>query len=195
MKGDHALLLRHERLFNIGGLAAAIVTVFAAWFFVWRPIESEIKTTRTRLAAQAQFITTSSATIEKEAAIHKQVADLQKKHDAVLARIPDAAQANEFLHHLDDLAKESDFAIRNYTPRETAVHSAWSVQNFRVTGQGSFAAICRFLIALENQQRLSRIHDLSISKNKDAKTCTLTMSVAAYYAMRQAEVEVKGVVR
>ncbi|TWU20985.1 Pilus assembly protein, PilO [Novipirellula galeiformis] len=77
--------------------------------------------------------------------------------------IPAQAGEIDFLSELSELAKSTQFRIRDFRPGAVVVQPLHKEMEVRFVGEGSYSALCRFLDGLPQLQRSYRIAQLNVT--------------------------------
>ena len=80
-------------------------------------------------------------------------------------RVPNDADAGQFLKEVTRIANEEKLAIRNFQPEKPAEQDRLCGDGSDAQGQGSFASICRFFDRLTKLSRLSKVKALTVTRD------------------------------
>lgn len=84
-------------------------------------------------------------------------------------KIPAKAGEIDFLSELSELAKASQFQIRDFRPGAVVNESLHREMDIRFVGEGSYSGFCRFLDGLQHLPRSYRIAQLSVTAPKNSE--------------------------
>ncbi|EMI21468.1 hypothetical protein RMSM_01612 [Rhodopirellula maiorica SM1] len=84
-------------------------------------------------------------------------------------KIPAKAGEINFLSELSELAKASQFQIRDFRPGAVVSESLHHEMDIRFVGEGSYAGFCRFLDGLQQLPRSYRIARLSVTAPRSSE--------------------------
>ncbi len=85
------------------------------------------------------------------------------------AKIPKSAGEIDFLSELSELAKSSDFQIRDFRPGAATAKGLHHEMDVRFVGEGTYNAFCQFLDGLRQLPRSYRIAQLSVTAPRNSE--------------------------
>lgn len=122
---------------------------------------------------------------EKEAA---HLASVTERISTLHQRVPEDADAGDFLRQVTQIAAEQHLAISNFQPDKTAEKDGYAEMEVTLTGKGGFASICRFFDRLAKLPRLSKVRQLSISNGNVPGEYAMTATLLIYFGLNEADV-------
>ncbi|GAA5507632.1 type 4a pilus biogenesis protein PilO [Novipirellula caenicola] len=161
-----------KRSYNLmlhGGGIAGVVVILILMLFA----RHELQATRIQNdAAQSE----SLALMDKRNDIHETHRDTEQRVQSTENRvsqfktkIPTKAGEIDFLSELSELAKASQFQIRDFRPGAVVNKPLHSEMDIRFVGEGQYAGLCRFLDGLQQLPRSYRIARLSVTAPKSSE--------------------------
>lgn len=161
-----------------GQIAAFIVLagagVYAVETFYISDMATEVKSRETRLAQLRGDITRGMATARRLPEFRTQVADLERRLEALKAVLPEQKDVGELLRRIQTLAVQSNLTIRGFTPQaivQKQMHAEWPIG---LKLAGTYHNLGMFLDRVSKFPRIINVSDLKI-KAVDKPTATNTI--------------------
>jgi len=144
-----------------------------AWWFVFRPRnarEAEIRSQIEAKQAKLQALNHATATLGN---LKKEIDSLEKAVAFFHSKLPNEKEIDKVLQEIWRLAESSQLTTKSIRVVDKASRNlpvaaggGYAEQPISVQLEGSFLGLYTFLQALENQPRIMRIHNLSVTKSK-----------------------------
>jgi Tfp pilus assembly protein PilO len=117
----------------------------------------------------------------------------QKLHEVttriakVQRRVPQEADAGEFLKEVTRLAGTEQLSIKDFHPLQPEDRNGYAQLQVTLKGSGSYASICTFVDKLAKLNRLSKIKDLSLTAGDESTEYPMTATLVIYFGLRGKE--------
>ena len=148
---------------------AGVITIILVMLFVRQNAHAELSQID---FAQSESLALLKKNDEIQAANHdvKQRVQLTESRVSQLkATIPTAAGEIDFLSELSELAKSTDFQIRDFRPGTAVAKGLHREMDVRFVGEGTYNAFCQFLDGLRQLPRSYRIAQLSVTAPRNSE--------------------------
>jgi Tfp pilus assembly protein PilO len=186
---------RFGRLLHYAGVLATVLCATAGYSLLHAPLTHRISVTSDRI--QELQLSVENATVIREQ--HRNVS--QKLHEVttriaeVQGRVPQEADAGEFLKEVTRLAGAEHLAIKDFRPEQPENRNGYAQLQVTLKGTGSFASICTFVERLAKLKRLSKIKDLSLTAGDGSTEYPMTATLVIYFGLRGREAGSSDVMR
>ncbi|HWP98949.1 MAG TPA: type 4a pilus biogenesis protein PilO, partial [Vicinamibacterales bacterium] len=161
-------------------VALSIGAVYAVETYYVAPMLDELRTREQRLAALRGDIARGLATAQRLPQFRTQVADLERRLDALKSVLPEQKDVGDLLRRLQTLATQSNLTIRAFTPRPIAqkqLHAEWPIG---LELEGTYHNLGMFFDRVSRFPRIITIGDLKIrAKEPPEPTATITAECTA----------------
>jgi Tfp pilus assembly protein PilO len=115
------------------------------------------------------------------------LADVERRIAAVQSRVPNNADAGDFLKEVTRIASEERLAIKDFQPDKPIGREGYAEMEVTLKGQGSFASICTFLDRLNKLNRLSKVKDLTVTADEMGTAYPMTATLIIYFGINKSE--------
>jgi len=105
----------------------------------------------------------------------------------VQRRVPQDADAGEFLKQLSQLATSEKLAISDFHPEKPEIKNGYAEMAVILKGSGRFSSICTFVDRLNKLARLSKIKDLTMEAEDNSHEYPMTATLVIYFGLRGEE--------
>jgi Tfp pilus assembly protein PilO len=177
-------LRRFGRLLHYGGVLAAVVCATAVYSLLHAPTVRDIFDTSTRIEEVMLSVENAPLIRTQHEKISKTLAEVERRIENVQARVPNEADAGEFLKQVTRIANEEQLSIRNFQPEKPADKSGYAEMEVTLKGEGTYASICRFLDRLNKLTRLSKVKALTVSANDATSKYPMTATLIIYFGIK-----------
>jgi Tfp pilus assembly protein PilO len=153
---------------------------------VWgyQPLKADRDRTERLLEATREFVE-SGDSIESEARLVAQrLEETRVEYQHALRSVPDATYESEFLSELSTLAADSNLAIREFRPGGVTHRDRYDELEIRLSAEGTYPNLCRFLAGLEALPRLCNVRSLSVTGtgSSSGNRYPIDMTVVVFFA-------------
>ena len=150
-------------------LVVLLVVPVASYFYVFKPRNAEIK------QAQAE-VEIKQAKLDKLREVTEKIDDIglaiergRGAIDLVEAKLPSARDVEVILEDVWQLAATSRLDVRSIKSEPAVSAAGYMEQPLKVEMVGGFEGFYRFLLALENLPRITRIHQMKLERQNADK--------------------------
>jgi Tfp pilus assembly protein PilO len=163
-------------------LSVTLGLVLAAVFVIYRPLHAEEHRVRSDTTGTQKFLNH-----QDEVAKDSQQRNVHRPESRTLfpeewTRIPEAAQKTEFLAQLSQLAAQSEVKIHEFRSGDEVVLKTHRELPIHISGEASYAGLCRFLVELEKVERLTELTALHVSGSYGkADTYPVSMTINIFF--------------
>jgi type IV pilus assembly protein PilO len=143
-------------------------------------MSTELKARETRLNALKKDITRGLGTAQRLPEFRAQVADLERRLDALKAVLPEQKDVGDLLRRIQTLATQSSLTIRQFQPRPIAqqqLHAEWPIG---LEIEGTYHNLGLFLDRVSKFPRIINVSGLRIeAAQRPAPNATITAQCTA----------------
>lgn len=144
------------------GVLGCIGLVAGAWFLLHAPLNAEAAEL-TRARDELRDLHDSRPRVIADNRARKETIDsLKAELKQLNDRLPDAPDAQQMLHAVSRLARDSDVTLPEFQPGGESQWGELHSVIVRLQIRGTYAGICRFLRGLESMERVSRVTQLNL---------------------------------
>lgn len=164
------------------GFLVTVAGCFMAFAFVVTPLQTRLTGAQREAKQLEVFLDRSDKVVTREANLRKQLESSRHELSELQNRVPKTPQANEFLQHLDQLAKQTGLTILDYQPGRTIDNETHSETRIEMSGKGQFESLCQFLDGLAELPRLCRIRTMQILSVSEGDEYPIDLSLSIYFS-------------
>ena len=146
----------------LAGAGLLMLLSFVVYWFVLAPLKSKILAKERSIEQLKQFALCGPAIQTRHESVEQSHSAIQTAHAAQLKRLPPAAHEAEFLAWTSQHARELGLELRDFRPAGSIKYGEYDGMTIRVNGVGSYATLCRYLHALSNGPRVTRVVSIEI---------------------------------
>ncbi len=180
---------RFGRLLHYAGVLVTVVCASAGYSFLHAPAVRTVADTSAQidelmLSVQNAPLIRTQHDIDS-AKLHEvttRIANVQR-------RVPQDADAGEFLKQVTQLAGNEKLAINDFHPEKPETRNGYAEMQVTLKGAGSFGSICAFVDRLNKLARLSKIKNLTLSAGDNATEYPMTATLEIYFGLRANDTE------
>ena len=141
---------------------------------------AELEASRTRVATLRGDIDRGVNTARRLPEFRAQVTDLERKLEELKAILPDQKDAQEILNRVNNLAQQSNLAIRSFTPKTSikkALHEEWPIE---MQVEGTYHDVGFFFDRIARFPRIINVGELQIrARDQQVAGATITARYTA----------------
>jgi type IV pilus assembly protein PilO len=157
-------LLKAPPLYRWGGLAAAVVLVTLANFFLFvNPVEGSIGQQQARQRALDAQLQEKSEIAQNLNERRREMDVLQQKLDEALSELPEEADVDELLAQLNDVGRKSGLEIATVEPTPEQPAQIYVKIPIRMSVTGNYNEVALFLQEVANMRRIVNVNNLRLS--------------------------------
>jgi Tfp pilus assembly protein PilO len=156
-------LRRFGRLLHYGGVLVTVVCATVGYSLLHAPTVRTIFDTSTRIEEVMLSVENAPLIRAQHAKVSSTLAEVERRIKDVQSRVPNDADAGQFLKEVTRIANEEKLSIRDFQPEKPAEKSGYAELEVTLKGEGTFISICHFFDRLTKLSRLSKVKALSVS--------------------------------
>jgi Tfp pilus assembly protein PilO len=177
-------LRRFGRLLHYGGVLATVVCATAGYSLLHAPTVQDIFDTSTHIEEVMLSVENAPLIRTQHEKISRTLADVERRIENVQNRVPNDADAGQFLKEVTRIANEEQLSIRNFQPEKPADKTGYAEMEVTLKGEGSFESICRFFDRLNKLSRLSKLKALSVTATEGVSKYPMTATLIIYFGIK-----------
>lgn len=175
--------LRFGRLLHYAGIAAVLVCGATSYGLLYTPVEESIFETHMRIDELAMSKTNAEAIRREHDRLSSRLEKIESRYAALQRRVPENAEAGNFLKFVSQIAHEENLTIGNFQPGQAIEGDGYMAMEVMLDGTGNFASICSFFNRLTAIQRLSKVKDVSISVDRASEVYPMKATIMIYFGL------------
>jgi len=134
----------------------------SAYLFVFSPRSADIKTALADIRAQEVRLALMTTVIESAPDFKASLSEGERLISQVEAKLPRRQDVEGILEQIWQMARRQDLTVRSVKTKDTEGNPLYRELPLEVVMSGSFEGFYRFLLELENLQRVTRMSDLTL---------------------------------
>jgi type IV pilus assembly protein PilO len=161
-----------------------VLTVAGAWQVLIGPERTDLADRQARLSVVQAEVAKAKATVNRLAAVRRDVAALELALEETTAVLPDEKDPQDVLSNLHELASESSLDLANFTPKPIATKTQYAEWPIELVFEGGYHDLGRFFDRVAGMSRLISVSNLHIKTKTNPKgrgsitaSCTATTFV------------------
>src|SRR5262245_26817647 len=179
-------LRRFGRLLHYGGVLITVLCATAGYSLLHAPTVRDIFDTSTRIEEVMLSVENAPLIREQHAKISTKLAEVERQIEDVQGRVPNEADAGQFLKEVTRIANEEKLTIKNFQPEKPADKTGYSELEVTLKGEGTFASICSFFDRLNKLSRLSKVKGLTVTSADNKTEYPMTVTLVIYFGIKGA---------
>jgi Tfp pilus assembly protein PilO len=173
-------------LVRLGSQAAAalsVLVVFAATVAAcFQPLHMKRQIILQDELASRDLLQRGDALRSRYEATAAEVALSERRLGKILAKMPASADEAQFIHALSQLGAQHEVRLSKFSPGAGQELGDYRSLELQLNGDGAYEAVCRFLHALPQIERVSTIDRLQFSAaNANGDQCAFEVSIHLLY--------------
>ena len=170
-------------MLHLAGLSVALGIALIAGIVVYKPLHAEEVRVRNVTTWTEKFLSRQDELLEDSSKLATRRLESETLFAAAMTRIPETALKTEFLAQLSQLATETGLKIHEFRPGDEVDRKTHRELSIHVTGEASYASLCRFLAGLEKVERLTQLTSLQVNGGfGESDTYPVSMTVNIFFA-------------
>lgn len=152
-------------------LAFVVVSLGAAgafWYFYVVDFQADIASRRAQLTTLRGEIDRGVRTARQLPAFQAQVTDLERRLESLRAVLPEQKDVAEILRRVQGLAKQSNLAMRGFTPLEPKQQPLYQELPFRILAEGRYHDLGAFFDRISKFPRIINVSEMIIRARPNA---------------------------
>jgi Tfp pilus assembly protein PilO len=180
---------RFGRLLHYAGVLLAVVCASIAYSLLHAPALHDIAATSNKIDELMQSVQNAPVIREQHRRVSEKLSEVTTRIANVQRRVPQEADAGDFLKQVTQLASAEKLVIKDFHPEKPETKSGYTEMQVTLKGEGSFASVCTFVDRLNKLSRLSKIKDLTLANETDSTEYPMTAILVIYFGLRGHEAE------
>ncbi|MBN8645278.1 MAG: type 4a pilus biogenesis protein PilO [Planctomycetes bacterium] len=161
-------------------LGVLLAMPVCAWWFVFRPVNTEINKARSEIAQKERTLEKLSLATKQSADLAKANAEVASAIGLIESRLPTGKEVDKILEQVANLARQSNLEIPRVKAQKPVAASKYMEQPLDMSIVGDFDDFYNFLLKLEQLDRITRLLNLKLSrqdKSDGAMEAKFTLSI------------------
>jgi Tfp pilus assembly protein PilO len=177
-------LRRFGRLLHYSGVLATVVFATAGYSLLHAPTVAAIFDTSTRIEEVILSVENAPLIRAQHEKISSRLSEVERRIADVQNRVPNDADAGQFLKEVTRIANEEKLSIRDFHPEKPAEKQGYAEQEVTLKGEGTFASICRFFDRLNRLSRLSKVKSLTVTAIDGTDEYPMSATLIIYFGIK-----------
>lgn len=156
-------------------VVVSAAAVFAFWYFYVSDIQADIQLRRTQLTTLRGEIDKGVRTARQLPAFQAQVADLERRLESLRAVLPEQKDVAEILRRVQGLAKQSNLAMKGFTPLEPKQQPMYQELPFRIVAEGRYHDLGAFFDRISKFPRIINVNEMTIKARPNPEGSAATI--------------------
>jgi type IV pilus assembly protein PilO len=157
------------------------------YFFRYKPQAEKIATLRVNIAKQEKRLAELKRAAAQTKILEAEVAKSQEEFDRMLARLPDQKEIPELLDSISRLAAQAGLENIFFQPQAEQAHDFYAVIPIRLDLVGTYHQLGVFLDSISKLDRIVKIDQLSLSRQKDTSSLQVNCTIVTYRFLEKSE--------
>ena len=155
-----------EAIFFIVLLAVPV----ASFMYVFKPRSEQIRKANEEIATKTERLDKLEQVTKRISDIDRAIEEGRESIQLIEAKLPSEKDVEVMLEQVWELANENGLSVKSVKSEKPVPAAMYMELPLRVQMDGSFTGLYEFMLALENLDRITRIHQMSLSRPDKAKT-------------------------
>ncbi len=178
-------------------LALLVAIPVCAWWLVFRPRSQEMTLARQEINAKRVKLQALSRTSVRMDQLKAEIAENGRAIEFFQSKLPPEKEMDKVLVEIWQLAKQNNLIVKDFKTNRrgrqiqlTSATGPYAEQPITLKLKGDFNdGLYSFLLALEQRPRITRIHSMTIEKDKDSKSgrVNATVDMAIFFERKSRE--------
>ncbi len=169
------------------GLLAAVVCGTLAYSLAYAPTNKSMQDTSALIDELRQSVQNAPVIRREHARASRQLKSVTERLEQLRSRVPEDAEAGEFLRQVTQIAAEQHVAISDFQPERIADKDGYMEMEVTLTGKGDYRAICSFFDQLGKLPRLSKVKNLTLSTGNTPDEYPMKATLVIYFGLEGAD--------
>ena len=175
---------RFGRMLHYAGVLASVICATAGYSLLHAPTMHAIADRSARIEELRLSLQNASVVREQHRKVSEKLHEVTTRIAEVQRRVPQDANAGEFLKEVTQLASAERLVIKDFSPEQPADKNGYAEMEVTLTGEGSFASICGFVDRLAKLKRLSKVKNLTLSAVDFGREYPMRATLVIYFGLQ-----------
>jgi Tfp pilus assembly protein PilO len=175
---------RFGRLLHYAGVLVTVVCASTAYSCLHAPAVNGIAETSSQIDELLQSVQNATVIREQHRIVSAKLQEVTTRIANVQRRVPQNADAGEFLDQLSRVAKDEQLTIKEFHPEKQEAKDGYAEMQVTLKGEGNFRGICAFVDKLNKLARLSKVKELSMTTEDNSSEYPLSATLVIYFGLR-----------
>lgn len=180
---------RFGRLLHYAGVLITVICASAGYSFLHAPAVHSIADVSAQIDEVMQSVQNAAVIRQQHQTVSAKLEEVTTRIASVQNRVPQDADAGEFLKQVTQLAGAEKLSINDFHPEKAESRNGYAEMQVTLKGDGSFSSICIFMERLNKLARLSKIKDLTLSSEGDMSVYPMSATLVIYFGLRASDAE------
>lgn len=152
-------------------VALAVAATAGLYFLAYKSMDDQIKADTVKLAAKEADIRTLRPFEKNLPELDRQIESLKQQMEIQRRIVPDAKEADNFMHLLQNTAASAGIEIRRYNAKATTAKEFYTEVPFEMELDGPYYSMMNFFEKVSKLERIINVGNLQLGavQNKDTK--------------------------
>jgi type IV pilus assembly protein PilO len=155
---------QHRGMRDLAFVAVLIAVPIASYFFVFKPRNEEIAKARAEISAKNVRLDNLRRLTSRIGDLGREIVEREEELERLNQKLPDREGVDRILEQVTQLAQKSNLAVRSVKGEKVAPAGMAMELPLKTTIEGSFDGFYQFLLDVEALPRITRVHQMKISK-------------------------------
>jgi type IV pilus assembly protein PilO len=156
----------------LGVVLAGILVTAGLYFGLFRRLAEQNRLAADKLQARVAEVNALRKYDNSLRDLDNQIAGLKQQLEIQKSIVPDAQEADQFMHLLQDTAQGAGIEIRRWTAKPVASHEFYTEVPFDLELDGPYYSMLNFFDRVARLQRIVNVSSLQLAALRDAKGAT-----------------------
>jgi type IV pilus assembly protein PilO len=149
---------------DLAFVAVLIAVPIASYFFVFKPRNEEIAKARAEINAKQVRLENLRRLTSRIGDLGREIVEREEELERLNQKLPDREGVDRILEQVTQLAQKSNLAVRSVKGEKVAPAGMAMELPLKTVIEGNFDGFYQFLLDVEALPRITRVHQLKISK-------------------------------
>ncbi|MCA9230679.1 MAG: type 4a pilus biogenesis protein PilO [Planctomycetales bacterium] len=177
---------------HAGGLAAVGLALLAFYHLVYLRLAEQGETHAIRAEQLQKLLATAESVRDNHRSFRIELEKLEIETASMRSRLPQDLQKSQFESSLRNAAATTAFKFGAAQWKPSATTSTHSRAEVTVTGNGSFASICKFLNEINQLARITKISSLALETSNESASYPLEVTFVLVYGIESNDTDRTG---
>ena len=149
---------------DLAFVAVLIAVPIASYFFVFKPRNEEIAKARAEINAKQVRLENLRRLTSRIGDLGREIVEREEELERLNQKLPDREGVDRILEQVTQLAQKSNLAVRSVKGEKVAPAGMAMELPLKTVIEGNFDGFYQFLLDVEALPRITRVHQMKISK-------------------------------
>ena len=175
---------RFGRVLHYACALIVVLCATAGYTLAYAPAVEAMSDTDLRIDELLLSVENVPVIREHHRKVSAKLAEVTARIAKVRERVPQDADAGEFLKEVTRLAGEEQLTLKNFQPGKPAAKKGYGEVEVTLSGEGSFASVCKFFDRLAKLNRLSKVKSMTLSTQDPQTEYPLEVTLVIYFGLQ-----------